>query len=168
MAISLPVVSSFDPKGLRQAEGALKGFSSQVGKLALAIGAAFSVRAISNFAKESVLVAEAAATAQARLEAVASATGVFGAETGKVTARLAEYAKQQEMNFAVDDKVIKGVQAQLLSFKALSSSADNAGAALADVDVWSNNGLATSLSERGLVISDGPIRKHRANRCTCR
>ena len=129
MAISLPVVSSFDPKGLRQAEGALKGFSSQVGKLALAIGAAFSVRAISNFAKESVLVADAAATAQARLEAVASATGVFGAETGKVTARLAEYAKQQEMNFAVDDKVIKGVQAQLLSFKALSSSADNAGGA---------------------------------------
>jgi len=41
-------------------------------------------------------------------------------------------------------------------------------AALADLDVWSNNGLATSLSERGLVISDGPIRKHRANRCTCR
>lgn len=41
-------------------------------------------------------------------------------------------------------------------------------AALADTDVWSNNGLSVSLSERGLVISDGPIQKHRANRCTCR
>jgi len=129
MAISLPVVSSFDPKGLRQAEGALKGFGKQVGKLALAVGAAFSVRAIGNFAKESILAAEAASTAKARLDAVAAATGVFGDETAKVTDRLAEFAKTQEMRLAVDDKVIQGVQAQLLSFKQLSGSADEAGGA---------------------------------------
>jgi len=129
MAISLPVVSSFNPKGLNEAQGALKGFGKQVGKIALALGAAFSVKAIGNFAKESVLAAEAAATAQSRLEAVAAATGVFGDATSAVTDRLAEYAKQQEMNFAVDDKVIKGVQAQLLSFKQLSGSADEAGGA---------------------------------------
>ena len=127
MAIKLPIVSSFDKSGLKQAEGALKGFSSSLGKIALAVGAAFSVRAIGNFAKESVLAAEAAATAQARLEAVAAATGVFGDETAKVTDRLGEFAKSQEMRIAVDDKVIKGVQAQLLSFKQLSSSADEAG-----------------------------------------
>jgi len=127
MAIKLPIVSSFDKSGLKQAEGALKGFSSSLGKIALAVGAAFSVRAIGNFAKESVLVAEAAATAQARLEAVAAATGVFGDQTAKVTDRLGEFAKSQEMRIAVDDKVIKGVQAQLLSFKQLSSSADEAG-----------------------------------------
>ena len=129
MAISLPVVSSFDPKGLRQAEGALKGFGKQVGKLALAVGAAFSVKAISSFAKESILAAEAASTAKARLDAVAAATGVFGDETAKVTDRLAEFAKTQEMRLAVDDKVIQGVQAQLLSFKQLSGSADEAGGA---------------------------------------
>jgi len=129
MAISLPVVSSFDPKGLRQAEGALKGFGAQVGKIALAVGAAFSVKAIGNFAKESILAAEAASTAKARLDAVAEATGVFGAETAKVTDRLAEFAKTQEMRLAVDDKVIQGVQAQLLSFKALSGSADEVGGA---------------------------------------
>jgi hypothetical protein len=95
--------------------------------IALAIGAAFSVRAISNFAKESVAIAEAAATAQARLEGVAKATGVFGAETQKVTDRLGAFAKAQEMRIATDDKVIKGVQATLLSFKALSASADEAG-----------------------------------------
>jgi hypothetical protein len=77
MAIKLPIVSSFDPNGLKQAQGALKGFTKQLGGIAVAIGAAFSVRAISNFAKESVLIAEAAATAQARLKAVAEATGVL-------------------------------------------------------------------------------------------
>jgi phage-related protein len=127
MAIKLPIVSSFDPNGLKQAQGALKGFTKQLGGIAVAIGAAFSVRAISNFAKESVLIAEAAATAQARLKAVAEATGVFGAETGKVTDRLAEFAKSQEMRIAVDDKVIKGVQAQLLTFKELSKTADETG-----------------------------------------
>ena len=129
MAISLPVVSSFDPKGLRQAEGAVKGFGKQVGKLALALGAAFSIKAISSFAKESILAAEAASTAKARLDAIAAATGVFGEETAKVTDRLAEFAKTQEMRIAVDDKVIQGVQAQLLSFKQLSGSADEAGGA---------------------------------------
>lgn len=40
--------------------------------------------------------------------------------------------------------------------------------ALGNVDAWSNNGLATALGERGLIISDGPIRKHRSKRCTCK
>ena len=129
MAISLPVVSSFDPKGLRQAEGAVKGFGKQVGKLALALGAAFSIKAISSFAKESILAAEAASTAKARLDAIAAATGVFGEETAKVTDRLAEFAKTQEMRIAVYDKVIQGVQSQFLSFNQLSGSADEAGGA---------------------------------------
>jgi len=127
MAIKLPIVSSFDQSGLKQAQGALKGFTKQLGGIAVALGAAFSVRAITNFAKESVLAAEAAATAQSRLEAVAKATNVFGEETQAVTDRLGEFAKSQEMRLAVDDKVIKGVQAQLLSFKQLSGSADEAG-----------------------------------------
>jgi phage-related protein len=129
MAISLPIISKFDAGGIKQAEGALKGFGSSLGKLAGLVAAAFSVRAITNFAKEAVGIAEAAATAQARLEAVAKATGTFGAETTKVTDRLAEFAKSQEMRLAVDDKVIKGVQAQLLSFKALGASADEVGGA---------------------------------------
>jgi hypothetical protein len=127
VAINLPVVSSFNPNGIKQAQGALKGFGKQLAGIAVAIGAAFSARAITNFAKESVLAAEAAATAQARLEAVAKATGVFGDQTQAVTDRLGEFAKAQEMRIAVDDKVIKGVQAQLLTFKALSSSAGEAG-----------------------------------------
>jgi len=125
--ITLPIVYKANLDGLKQAEGALSGFGKKLAGVAAAIGAAFSIRAITNFAKESVAVAEAAATAQARLEAVAKATNVFGAETKTVTDRLAAFAKEQEMLIAVDDKVIKGVQAQLLSFKQLSTSADTAG-----------------------------------------
>jgi len=40
--------------------------------------------------------------------------------------------------------------------------------ALADVGRWTNNGLAVSLTERGVSISEGPIRKHRLKMCTCR
>jgi hypothetical protein len=125
----IPIAFKSDPRGIKEAEGALDGFGKRLGGIALAVGAAFSFRAIGNFAKESVLAAEAAETAQNRLEAVAKATGVFGAETQKVTDRLGEFAQANEMRLAVDDKVIKGVQAQLLSFKALGSSADEVGGA---------------------------------------
>jgi phage-related protein len=125
--ITLPIIYKANLDGLKQAEGALAGFGKKLAGVAAGIAAAFSVRAIANFAKESVLAAEAAQTAQNRLEAVAKATGVFGAETQKVTDRLGEFAKAQELRIGVDDKVIKGVQAQLLSFKQLSTTADEAG-----------------------------------------
>jgi phage-related protein len=127
--LDLPIVSKFDQTGLQKAKDAFGGFGKQLAGIAAGIAAAFSVRAITRFATESFKVAEAAATAQARLEAVASATGVFGDATDEVTQRLADFAKEQEMRIAVDDKVIKGVQAQLLSFKALSASADETGGA---------------------------------------
>jgi phage-related protein len=125
--ITLPIIYKSDDSGLKNAGKSLDGFGKKLAGIAALVTAAFSIRAIGNFAKESVSIAEAAATAQARLEAVAKATGVFGAETAKVTSRLGEFAKSQEMRLAVDDKVIKGVQAQLLSFKQLSESADEAG-----------------------------------------
>jgi hypothetical protein len=40
--------------------------------------------------------------------------------------------------------------------------------ALADEDTWPAKTLTRALADKGLVISDGPIRKHRANRCSCR
>ena len=126
-AIDIPLISKFDPSGLKQAQGGLKGLTKTLGGIAAGLAAAFSVRAVTNFAKESLAVAEAASTAQARLEAVAEATDVFGDATSEVTDRIGEFAEQQEMLIAVDANVIKGVQGQLLAFKDLSSSADEAG-----------------------------------------
>jgi phage-related protein len=126
-SINIPVVSKFDATGLKQAEGALKGFGSSLAKIGAAVGAAFAVRAISNFAKEAVLAAENVATANARIAQIAKTTDLFGSSTGAVTDRLIEFAEAQEMRLAVDAEVIKGVQGQLLTFKKLGQSADEAG-----------------------------------------
>jgi hypothetical protein len=105
------------------------GFGNAIKGLAGLIAGVFTINAIKNFTKESILAAEAVSTANARLTAVATATGVFGDQTDAVTQRLQDFAKAQEMRIAVDDTVIKGVQAQLLSFKQLSGSADEVGGA---------------------------------------
>jgi hypothetical protein len=115
--------------GTETGKGLSKGFGKAVAGIAALVAGAFSVKALVDFTKESVLAAEAVSTANARLSAVATATGVFGNETDKVTQRLQDFAKAQELRIAVDDTVIKGVQAQLLSFKQLSGSADEVGGA---------------------------------------
>lgn len=127
--IDIPLISKFDKTGLKQAQDAFGGFSKNLGKIAAGVAAAFSVRSIVNFAKEAVLAAEAVATANARIEAVAKATNIFGTGTEQVTDRLIKFAEANELRIATDAEVIKGVQAQLLSFKALGSSADEAGGA---------------------------------------
>jgi hypothetical protein len=161
--ITLPIIFKADNAGLNQAGSAVEGFGKKLAGLAGIVAAAFSVRAITNFAKESVLVAEAAATAQSRLEAVAKATGMFGDQTQAVTDRLGEFAKAQEMRIAVDDKVIKGVQGQLLTFKGLAASADETGGAydratLAAFDMAAVYGSAESAAMGlGKALED-PIR----------
>ena len=143
--------------------GMSRGFGKALAGIGGLVLGAFSVRALTNFAKESIAVAEAVSTANARLDAVATATGVFGNETANVTSRLQEFAKSQEMRIAVDDTVIKGVQAQLLTFKELSSTADETGGVFDRVTiaafdmaqvVGSAEGNATAL---GKALED-PIR----------
>ena len=108
-------------------KGISKGFGKSIAGIAGLIAGAFSIRAVTNFAKESIAAAEAVSTANARIDQVAKSTGVFGDETDAVTKRIQDFAKAQEMRIAVDDTVIKGVQAQLLTFKDLSSTADETG-----------------------------------------
>ena len=127
MAIVLPILYKSDKSGLDQAEGALAGFKKSVLGIGAAIGAAFSVVAIGNFAKEAVMAAEGVQQANNRIAQIAKSTALFGAETSTVTNRLVKFAEAQEMRLAVDAEVIKSVQGQLLTFKALGSSADEVG-----------------------------------------
>jgi hypothetical protein len=123
----IPIAFKSDPRGIQEAQGALQGFGSKLAGIGAAVASAFAVRAVFNFGKEAILAAEGVATANARLEAIAKATQVFGTETSKVTKSLIAFAEAQEMVIAVDAEVIKGVQAQLLSFKKLSASAGQMG-----------------------------------------
>jgi Zn-dependent peptidase ImmA (M78 family) len=39
--------------------------------------------------------------------------------------------------------------------------------AIADYEAWSSNALARALSQRGLITTEKPIRKHRNRECSC-
>lgn len=127
MAINLPIVSKFIDKGVKEAEGAFGGLSKSLGKLGGVIAAAFSVTAITNFAKESLAAAEGVQVANNRIDQIAKSMNLFGAETQKVSDRLKEYAEANELTVGVDAEVIKATQAKLLTFKELALTADEAG-----------------------------------------
>tara|TARA_S200002703_G_scaffold158098_1_gene167597 strand:- start:1401 stop:3158 length:1758 start_codon:yes stop_codon:yes gene_type:complete len=85
MSIDIPVVSKFDPKGLKQAQNALGGFKKTLGTVAVALGAALSVRAVTNFAKESI-------GAASDLEESLNALSVSYGEASEGIAKLGEDA----------------------------------------------------------------------------
>lgn len=127
MAINLPIVSKFEDKGVKQAEGAFGGLGKTLGKLGGLIAATFSVTAITNFAKESLAAAEGVQVANQRLDQIAKSMNLFGSETQAVSDRLKAYAEANELTLATDAEVIKATQAKLLTFKELALTADNAG-----------------------------------------
>ena len=126
-SINIPVVSKFDPTGIKQAQSALGGFGKAVMGIGAVIAGAFAVRAIANFASETMRMGEDVLQANAVLRQVAKTTNQFGSELDSVTNRLIKFADAQELRLGVDAEVVKQVQAQLLSFKALGASADDVG-----------------------------------------
>ena len=127
--INLPIISKFDDKGVKQAQNAFDGIGSSLGKIAGIVATVFSVRAISNFTKESITAAEGVAVANARIDQIAKSMNLFGAETQAVADRLKAYAEANELNLATDAEVIKATQAKLLTFKQLGATADETGGA---------------------------------------
>jgi phage-related protein len=127
--IVMPVVASFDPKGLNDANKGLGGFQKNVGKIAGLVAGAFAIGAVVNFGKQAILAAEEVATANARIGQVASSMGIFGDEADAVSQRLINFAKSNEVLLATDENIIKSTQAKLLTFKELAGTADEAGGA---------------------------------------
>jgi hypothetical protein len=39
--------------------------------------------------------------------------------------------------------------------------------AIADYEAWPHKTLASALTQKGLLITEKPIRKHRLNECSC-
>lgn len=127
--VYIPIVTKFDKSGVDQAGGALDGLGKTLGKFAGVVAAAFSVRAISDFVKESIGAAEAVQQANNRIANIAESMNLFGEQTGAVSDRLIEFAESKELNLGVDAEIIKAAQAQLLTFANLAESADEAGGA---------------------------------------
>lgn len=127
MAINIPILSKFDDKGVKGAEGAFKGLGKSLLGIGAVVAGAFSVGAIVNFTKESLLAAEAIQTSRARIDTIAQSMGLFGEETAKVTDRLVAYADSQELLVGVESEVIQQAQATLLTFGEVAKTADDAG-----------------------------------------
>src|SRR6056297_2023149 len=75
MAIQLPILSTFDNRGVKKANSAIGGLTKNVLGFGAALGAAFAVRAVTNFTRESI---SSASDLQESLNAVQVAFGDAG------------------------------------------------------------------------------------------
>jgi hypothetical protein len=134
MAINVPIVSEFNNRGLKKAMSEFKRLETTGQKTAFALKKAFvpATAALGGLAvagAKMVAAGEQAATANARIEQIATSMGLFGDETQKVTSRLVDLANEQARLTGVDQNLIKESQALLLTFKDIASSADEVGGA---------------------------------------
>jgi hypothetical protein len=134
MAVSIPIISEFDSKGIQKAINEFKslegaGKKAQFALKKAALPAAAALGAVGLAAKSAIAAGEAAATANARIAQINKSMGLFGDSTDKVNERLIEYANITARATGVDQNQIKATQAKLLTFGALAKTADEAGGA---------------------------------------
>jgi uncharacterized protein YoxC len=134
MAINIPIVSEFNNAGLKKAQREFARLEKTSQKVGFALKKAFvpATAALGGLAvagAKMVAAGEKAATANARIEQIATSMGLFGNETEKVTGRLVKLANEQARLTGVNQNTIKESQALLLTFKDIASSADEVGGA---------------------------------------
>jgi predicted nucleic acid-binding Zn-ribbon protein len=134
MAINIPIVSEFNNAGLKKAQREFQRLEKTSQKVGFALKKAFvpATAALGGLAvagAKMVAAGEQAATANARIEQIATSMGLFGDQTGKVTDRLVKLANEQARLTGVNQNTIKESQALLLTFKDIASSADEVGGA---------------------------------------
>ena len=134
MAIYLPIVTSFNDKGLKTAAKGFKDLEtkSQKAQFALkkaAIPATLALGALAAAATKALAAGEAVSTANARIEQINKSMGLFGDDTKKVTDRLVKLAEATAMQTGMDNLSIKATQAKLLTFKNLAKTAKVVGGA---------------------------------------
>jgi len=134
MAIQIPIVSEFNNAGLKKAQREFQKLEKTSQKVGFALKKAFvpATAALGGLAvagAKMVAAGEQAATANARIEQIATSMGLFGNETQVVTNRLVDLANEQARLTGVNQNTIKESQALLLTFKDIASSADEVGGA---------------------------------------
>jgi len=134
MAINIPIVSEFNNAGLKKAQREFQKLEKTSQKVGFALKKAFvpATAALGGLAvagAKMVAAGEQAATANARIEQIATSMGLFGNETEVVTNRLVDLANEQARLTGVNQNTIKESQALLLTFKDIASSADEVGGA---------------------------------------
>jgi phage-related protein len=102
------------------------GFKKLLGPAIIA-GAALAAAGLVKYGKEAIAAGEQAATANARINQIATSMNLFGNETAQVSQRLIDLAKKQALATGVDQNAIKATQAKLLTFKEIAATAGEVG-----------------------------------------
>jgi hypothetical protein len=134
MALSIPIISEFQDKGIKKAIAEFKqlettGKKAQFALKKAALPAIAALGAVAVMAKSTLAAGEAAATANARIAQINDSMGLFGKTTETVNKRIIAYANATARATGVDQNQIKLAQAKLLTFGQLAKSADQAGGA---------------------------------------
>jgi hypothetical protein len=126
MAISLPIVSKFDDKGVNQAESGLNklgGFAEKAG-IAVAAGMAVAAGAAIAFGVESLKAAAEAEAVTRGLENAAKNAGVFGDRASgiaKATEALDAHSKALGEMSGIDDEIINQIKTGWLAVPSLAA-----------------------------------------------
>jgi hypothetical protein len=129
MALSIPIISEFDGKGIKKAVAEFKqletaGEKAQFAIKKAAIPAGIAVAALGGILVKAAKGAEEARQANQRLSNVLESMG-FDEATDRVSA----YAESLERTIAVDADVIKATQTKLATFANLTKTVNEAGGA---------------------------------------
>ena len=133
MAVVVPIVSTWNPSGLRRAQADMKKAEGGLNKFAAAMkafGPLIGIAAAAGVAKlasEGIQLAREMRRVNETMDQVAKSMNLFGEDTDQVTKRLRNYAADLEMVTATSDELIKETQTVLLTFKDLAATADEAG-----------------------------------------
>jgi hypothetical protein len=134
MALSIPIISEFNDKGIKQAQQEFKqletvGQKAQFAIKKAAVPAALAVAAIGAAGKSALAAGEEVNSANARIGQINKSMGLFGDETDEVTKRLVKLAETEGAELGISNLTIKATQAKLLTFKNLAKSAKTVGGA---------------------------------------
>lgn len=129
MAVVIPIISEWNPKGVQRAMADIKKAGSGFDKFAVGVNAASRVAVVglAGIAAASFKMIEGlekANKAQAALDNVLNSMGY-----PQATKRVSAYAESLEKTLAVDADVIKATQTKLATFAELTKTVDQAGGA---------------------------------------
>lgn len=180
MAVVVPIISTFDAKGVTKAIRDFKSLDSAGKRTQFALGSldkgisaasrkfakfgAIATGVIGGLGYGLAVAGERMATSNARIEQVNASMGLFGSQVGIVNKRLIEYAETTARATGIDQNTIKMAQAKLLTFKNLAMTANQVGGAfdratMAALDLQSTGfGDATTVAvQLGKALQD-PIK----------
>jgi hypothetical protein len=131
MIVTLVANTKRFSKGLQSAGTTAQKFGRVVGgAMNMALGAiGLLAGAIFMFLPNFIKMGEEARKSELRLANVAKQMGLFGDNTENVTKRMSKYAETLSFATGVDDELIRGNQAILLTFKELAKTAGTVGGA---------------------------------------